>query len=69
MCLKSRLKRAKSPFPVDVRGLKKSPLKGATSRATHVRDLRSPSWSNELSVILDLREIRRFLRFFVRLAP
>ena len=55
MCLKSRLKRAKSPLPVDVRGSKKSPLKGATSRVTHVRDLRSPSCSNELSVILDLR--------------
>ena len=44
-------------------------FKGAMSRPAHVRDLRSTSWSNELSAILDLRKIRRFLRFFVRLAP
>ena len=44
-------------------------FKGTMSRSAHVRDLRSTSWSNELSAILDLRKIRRFLRFFVRLAP
>ena len=44
-------------------------FKGTMSRPAHVRDLRSTSWSNELSAILDLRKIRRFLRFFVRLAP
>ena len=44
-------------------------FKAAMSRPAHVRDLSSTSWSNELSAILDLRKIRRFLGFFVRLAP
>ena len=44
-------------------------IKRATSRPAHVWDLRRSSWSNKLSAILDLRKIRRFLRFVVTFRP
>ena len=44
-------------------------IKRATSPPAHVWDLHRSSWSNKLSAILDLRKIRRFLRFVVTFRP